>query len=176
MNISLIKIILILIVLRCIIKYKVRGEKWGFQRIDALKEFPYPKNIRGYVPEGYVWMLISNKYKTRYINVVLRTYHNDISEESISFSKFGIRSSAPGRLIVSKMKLDTQIRYFKYDPLIFFIDAARVTRLKLLIKKEDKIEWLPDKVISKILVLLGMPFGIIWFFYDLLKELKHKSN
>ncbi len=157
-------------------KYKVRGEKWGFQRVDVLREFAYPSNIRGYVPEGYVWMLIANKYKTRYINVVLRIYHNDINEESISSSKFGIRPSAPGRLIVSKMKLDTQIRYFKHDPLMFLIDAARITRLKLLINKEDNIRWLPNKLISIIFVILCIPFGVIWFFYDLVNEHKYKIN
>jgi hypothetical protein len=155
-------------------KYKVRGEKWGFQKIDVLKEFPYPNNIMGYVPEGYVWMLISNKYKTRYINVVLRIYHNDFNEESISYSKSGIRSSAPGRLIVSKMKIDTQIRFLKYDPIIFLIDSARITRLKLHLRKEDNIDWLPKNKLSIILVILSIPLGISWFFYDLVIELKHK--
>jgi glycosyltransferase involved in cell wall biosynthesis len=155
-------------------KYKVRGEKWGFQKVEVLKEFTYPDNVRGYVPEGYVWMLIANKYKTRYINVILRTYHNDINEISISLSKNGIRSEAPGRLIVAKMKLDTQFKYFLFDPISFLLDAARITRLKLLLNKDDKVKWLPQKWTSILLVLINIPLGLIWFLFDLFKEAKNK--
>ena len=155
-------------------KYKVRGEKWGFQRVDVLKKFPYPNNVRGYVPEGFVWLQISKFFKTRYVNVVLRIYHNDENEISISMPKAGVKSSAPGRLICSKLKLDTQIEFFKYDPLNFILESARITRLKLMLKKSDKISWLPNNLFPKLLVFFTIPIGIIWYFNDILSDFKIK--
>jgi len=33
---------------------RVKGEKWGAKRTDIMIKFPYPENIRGYVPESVV--------------------------------------------------------------------------------------------------------------------------
>ena len=56
-------------------RYKVTGEKWGFLRTEIMREFPYPE-LPGetYVPESLVWKCIALKYKTRYVNEVLRTF------------------------------------------------------------------------------------------------------
>ena len=57
------------------LKYKVKGEKWGFQRTDVLEQFPNPR-IAGetYITESIVWNRIALKYKTRYVNEPLRIY------------------------------------------------------------------------------------------------------
>ncbi len=56
-------------------KYKIKGEKWGFQKTDILKEYPFPilKNTK-FIPEGIVWLKIARKYKKRCINKVLRIH------------------------------------------------------------------------------------------------------
>jgi glycosyltransferase involved in cell wall biosynthesis len=57
-------------------KYGVDGEKWGFQRTDVLKQFPFPSipNAK-FISESVVWFDLSRKYKTRYVNEGLRIYH-----------------------------------------------------------------------------------------------------
>jgi hypothetical protein len=59
-------------------KHRVRGEKWGFQRTDVLKQFPFPvvPNSK-FISESVVWFALSRKYKTRYVNEALRVYHVD---------------------------------------------------------------------------------------------------
>lgn len=58
-------------------RYHVQGEKWGFHRTNVLKEFPFPENVHGLVPEGVVWSVISRHYRTRYVNKALRIYHTE---------------------------------------------------------------------------------------------------
>ena len=59
-------------------KYKVKGEKFGFQRTDILKQFPFPVDPEHkFVSESVVWMAISRRYKTRFVNETLRTYWID---------------------------------------------------------------------------------------------------
>ncbi len=59
-------------------RYRVRGEKWGFVRTDVLRQYPFPEILPGqYVPECVVWSRIARRYKTRFVNEVLRIYHVD---------------------------------------------------------------------------------------------------
>lgn len=56
-------------------KYGVTGEKYGFQRTDYLRKYPFPE-IEGekFISESIVWNRMA-KWKTRYINKVLRVYY-----------------------------------------------------------------------------------------------------
>jgi len=57
-------------------KYRARGEKWGFQRTDVLRQFPFPVTPgQNFVPESVVWLALSRRYKTRFVNEPLRIYH-----------------------------------------------------------------------------------------------------
>lgn len=57
-------------------RYRTGGEKWGFQRTDVLREFPFPQLADAkFVPESVVWLALSRKYKTRFVNEVLYIYY-----------------------------------------------------------------------------------------------------
>ncbi len=51
-------------------------ERWGINRTDVLREFPWPEGER-FVPEGLVWNRISRKYAARFFNEPLRIYYED---------------------------------------------------------------------------------------------------
>ncbi|MBN1797198.1 MAG: glycosyltransferase family 2 protein [Spirochaetales bacterium] len=72
-------------------KYKVKGEKWGFQRTDILKKYPYPI-FKGekWIPMSTVWYKIALKYKTRYVNESLRVY--TLSDDSITVSNTRVKN------------------------------------------------------------------------------------
>jgi glycosyltransferase involved in cell wall biosynthesis len=61
-------------------KYTIRGDKWGFQRTDVFKQFPFPTppvpNPR-FNCESVVYYRLSRKYKTRFVNEVLKVYFFD---------------------------------------------------------------------------------------------------
>ena len=53
--------------------YQIRGEKWGFQRTNVLRHYPFP-DIPQHVNPGIVWRAIARKYQTRYVNDSLQLY------------------------------------------------------------------------------------------------------
>jgi glycosyltransferase involved in cell wall biosynthesis len=62
--------------LEMFMRYRPRGEKWGFQRTDVLRQFPFPVTPgENFVPESVVWLALSRVYKTRFVNEALRIYH-----------------------------------------------------------------------------------------------------
>lgn len=50
------------------------AERWGINRTDVMREFPFPEEVGGFVPEALVWNRISQKYAARFINIPLRIY------------------------------------------------------------------------------------------------------
>jgi glycosyltransferase involved in cell wall biosynthesis len=72
-------------------KYNSFGDKWGFQRTEVLKEFPFPE-IPGekFIAEGIVWNRLSTKYQTRYVNekLQIKEYRKD------GLSNFSIQARA----------------------------------------------------------------------------------
>lgn len=75
-------------------KYGVFGEKWGFQRTDVLKKYPFPEfEGERYIPPALVWNRIAETYKTRYINEPLRIY--EVLEDGITASSIRLRMNNP---------------------------------------------------------------------------------
>ena len=51
---------------------RVEGDKFGFNRLDVLKAYPFPEQTgREYVPESVVWNRIGQRYDTLFINQVI---------------------------------------------------------------------------------------------------------
>ena len=71
--------------IRC--RYAVGGEKWGFTRTDILRECPFPEiENEKFITEEIVWNRIALRYKTRFINEILRIYEalpDGLSEASV---------------------------------------------------------------------------------------------
>ena len=87
--------------LDCVLRYNIYGEKWGFQRLDIMRKYPFFEDAEGYIGESTVWFEIGKKYKTRYINEIVRIYIN--TENSIMTSKFSenkIRETLNNNLII----------------------------------------------------------------------------
>jgi glycosyltransferase involved in cell wall biosynthesis len=61
-------------------RYTIRGDKWGFQRTDVFKEFPFrtsPVPNPRFNCEGLTYLELSRKYKTRFVNEILKIYFID---------------------------------------------------------------------------------------------------
>jgi glycosyltransferase involved in cell wall biosynthesis len=55
---------------------RVVGEKWGFQRTEVQRRFPFPEYPgEKLAPESLVWDRIGREYKLRYVDIALRIYH-----------------------------------------------------------------------------------------------------
>lgn len=99
---------------------KIRGEKWGFHRTEVLRAFPFP-DAEGakFLPEDIVWIPIGARYRTRFINVALRTYHADSGNQLTreQARRQAVAKSAYYDLVVSRYsdrmrRLDTKAKTY----------------------------------------------------------------
>lgn len=105
-------------------RHKVRGDKFGFQRLDVLRSVPIPDipGYTGFIPARIVWRAIGRRYKTRYVNEALRVYWQD-QETSLSHptDKW---SNAAGRVLDAQDLLNNDISWLPFAPVTFFRNAA----------------------------------------------------
>lgn len=112
-------------------RHKVRGEKWGFLRVDVLRQFPYPEDVPGnFIPESYIWCQVSKLYVTRHINEELRIYWTDAP--SLVHGPSSPRTNAEGHRLMFKMVLDLESGWFFTAPLRLLRAAAQYSRFAFL--------------------------------------------
>ncbi len=109
--------------------WKVSGDKWGFQRTDVMRRFPFPENIDGLVPEGVVWTQISLHYKTRFVNEVLLIVHR--SPDGLTRSSRPMKEFAPGAAYWMTSMFRYEAQYLRYNPKWFVRCAINFTRFHL---------------------------------------------
>ena len=142
--------------------YKIKGEKWGFQKTDVLKKFPF-KEFEGekFIEESSVWFAISKDYKTRYINKPLRIY--EINSDSLSSDTISLRVNNPKGMFYSytqEFNLPIPWRY----KLKSMINCIRFS----LYKKNMFFDCL--KIQKKILLPIIIPIGILMHLKDKIKK------
>jgi hypothetical protein len=105
-------------------RYKVKGDKFGFQRTDVLRSVPIPEipGYGGYIPTRIVWRAIARRYKTRFVNESLRVYWHDQGPGlSHPVDKW---ANAPGRMLEAADLLNNDLGWLRFAPVTFFRSAA----------------------------------------------------
>ncbi len=153
-------------------KYKIRGEKWGFQKTDVMKEFLFEESIKNqYVFEGSVWTRIARKYKTRYINIPLRIYYSlDVGHVSI-MNRSSLMKSSKARYFELIFTLNNNFDYFRFAPLAFlksFIQLGR-SGFHSSIKVFESWSTL-NTILKKILLIIFLPSALLLYQYDMWKQ------
>ncbi len=147
-------------------RWKVRGEKWGFQRTQILKQFPFPEDEPGLVPEGYVWSQLDRHYKTRFVNEMLRVYYRDQGDSLITNTGSNPASHANGQVLAEFGELGMGVRWFWHDPVKLTRKAANLARLILhCTLSREKLEGLWDTLPAgaRALLLAASPAGAaVW--------------
>lgn len=147
-------------------KYKVRGEKFGCLVTNVLRQFPFPENIPGFVPESLVWRSIARAgYKTLFVNHIYRTYFDSTDSLSQEGAVSGDKH-ALGLLWLAKDMVNDCLPWFQYQPIEFIKAAIRYNRFAKVLHKQgmDIPEWgkLTDWR-AKLLVTLLAP--VAWLKY-----------
>lgn len=112
-------------------RYRVRGEKWGFQRTDVLRDHPFPEpdGVR-FVSEDLVWRAIDLAgYKTRFVNEALRTYWTD-EQGKPSLTRLS-PTVLEGRMLVHAQTLNELGAWFRVHPVAFASAAVNLSRYGL---------------------------------------------
>jgi len=147
-------------------RFKVTGEKCGFQRTDVLREFPFPETS-GFIPEGLVWARIARRYRTRYVNEVLRIYYQDGA--SLSRGWRPIRSPV-GLHMMHRAVLTEQLDYLRFAPLAFLRSAAHYVRFSLHLGVGVGAQSRDIRSArGRLLWGLALPIGGVAYLWDLLR-------
>ncbi len=140
-------------------KYNVKGEKWGFHRTDVLKQFPFPtvRNAK-FVSEGVVWFAIARRFKTRFVNEMLRIYHmNDKTGDRLT-------SLSPaalfGRAHFHKYILNELIDLCCSSPASILRSAINFSRYSFGIGKGPYSQFRELRpLIARLLVVISLPLA-----------------
>jgi len=151
-------------------RYKVKGEKWGFQRTEVLHQYPFPE-IEGarYIPEGVIWNAIARLYKILFVNEMLRIYYSQNARFSDQITRsLSTASSHPkGCALFYKLCLNDDIVWFRHAPFEFLRSAVHYVRFSLH-SGTNIIQTLQNvrSVISKILVMIALPLGAFLYVFE----------
>jgi len=146
-------------------RFKITCEKWGFHRTDVLRQYPFPEDIRArWVPEAVVWSRIARQYKTRFVNELLRIYIAD--QPSLMRCDTPATDAAATRF-AQLMILNHELDFFWYQPLGFWITAARYARLSRH-ARTPLLEQVRDLTspLARFLWLLGLAPGRALYYRD----------
>ena len=114
-------------------RYRIKGEKFGCMRTDILRTYPFPEDVAGFVPESLVWWAIARAgYLSRFINRVVRTYHD--TPGGLSQGAVSAANNAQGLYLLAWDMLQHHLEFFRYRPREFIMAAARYTRFRLHLK------------------------------------------
>jgi glycosyltransferase involved in cell wall biosynthesis len=150
-------------------RYKVKGDKWGFQRTDVMRAFPYPAFAeKGVVAPSLAWNAIGSRYLTRWINEPLLIYWLDYGPPGSQTTRSGpTREGARVRLLEHQSLLNEHVRWSRYAPVEFLRAAAHYARLSLhagfgLGRQAGALDNAP----ARALWLLGLPIGYLLYRRD----------
>jgi glycosyltransferase involved in cell wall biosynthesis len=147
-------------------KYGVGGEKWGFQRTDVLKQFPFPAVPQAkFISESVVWFALSRKYKTRFVNEALRVYHvHDGASDHLSTLSQGVLY---GRAYLHRFVLNELIDWLLRTPRSLIRSAINFSRYSfgLGIGPSSQLKQLRP-VTAKLLVAAAIPAGFLMSLRD----------
>ncbi len=146
-------------------RYKIEGEKSGFHRTDVLRQFRFPMDVQGHVPEGIVWSAIATRFKTRFVNDPVRIVH--FEPNSIGRSPFSAGLYADGLSLWQREILCNELRWFGYNPFWFLKAAANYSRFYLhLYKTQPGKRWPLKGIAPRLLVAMMCPIGALRFWLD----------
>jgi len=110
-------------------RYKAVGEKWGFQRVEVLRQIPF-QDDEHHIQPGAIWRAIGRKYQTRYVNESLRIYFIDEPDREDQLSRHASMddSNSVGQRINNLDVLNEEMRWFRYSPFEFLKSAVIYSR------------------------------------------------
>ncbi len=152
-------------------RHRVRGEKFGCLNTAVLRDYPFPEDIPGFVPESLVWRAMARAgYRTRFVNQVFRVYHD--SADSLSRQGRGGARHALGLYLLARDTVVDCLPWFGCRPLEFFEAAARCTRFRLHVAQRGELIPTRYRVIgwrARALVRIMWPVGVLLYLRDRLR-------
>jgi glycosyltransferase involved in cell wall biosynthesis len=116
----------------CRYRHKITCEKWGVQRLEVLRQYPFPETAgRTCVPESVVWRQIGLRWRTRYVNEPVRVYRQQPAHLTDQLSAMSLTDRAAGAVLAYSAALNHDLRWLLRAPTLvgrFGIQLVRFGR------------------------------------------------
>jgi len=142
-------------------KYRVKGDKFGMNRTEVLREFPFPENLGRFVTESLVWNRIAKKYRIRYVNEIFAYKEYQPGGLSARSIELRAQSSAAARTYYREF---VELEGF-YIP---FFDRLRACANYVRFSLHGKVSLRNQfkEITKKGLYLLSLPIGLMVYIRD----------
>lgn len=150
-------------------KYNVKGEKWGVLNTSILRNYLNGMNLDNvkFLSENYIWYDIALKYKTVFINKVLRLYYQD-TKNSLS-APFNIERHPEGMFLTSKKIIICSKNYLLINPKKVVIQYLQLIYASIRSKKTINVLLESLDSFQILLVFLLFPLAFIISLYKYFK-------
>ncbi|WP_169730631.1 glycosyltransferase family 2 protein [Calidithermus chliarophilus] len=151
-------------------KYYVKGDKFGANRVDVLKQYPFPENLGRYVADALVWNRIARRYSLRFVDEVWA--YVDYQPGGMSAKDVINRSTSPhaARLYYKEyVSLSPQLHVPAVERLKAYVNFVRFSLHANIPLKSQALE-----SSEKTLWLLSLPIGLTLWARDRWKVLNEK--
>lgn len=154
-------------------RYKVGGEKWGFNRVELLRRFPFPEeSVCTYIPESIIWNKIAREYQTRFINEELRIYW--VNKKSLVQGR-GPEENASGGQLQHLTTLNFEMDWIRYAPFLFLVSAVHYSRFAFhagtnIVEQYKSL----NNRLARVLWGIALPMGFILYNCDLIVRNKRR--
>jgi glycosyltransferase involved in cell wall biosynthesis len=155
---------------------RIQGEKWGFQRTDVLKQYPFPTRPgEKFLPESVVWLALSRRYKTRFVNEILRIYNiDDGAEDHLSSLNPNVLG---GRAFFHQEVLNDFSDRLLQAPLGLLRSAINFSRYSFGMGKNPRLQWKKLRPLrAKALLSVSLPFGFLMYLRDKRHALRNSTS
>jgi glycosyltransferase involved in cell wall biosynthesis len=155
---------------------RIQGEKWGFQRTDVLRQYPFPTSPdEKFVPESVVWLALSRKYRTRFVNEVLYVYHiDDGAEDHLSSLNPNVLW---GRAFFHQEVLNDFSDRLLQAPVGLLRSAINFSRYSFGMGKNPRLQWKKLRPLrAKALLGVSLPFGFLMYLRDKRHALRDSTS
>jgi len=145
-------------------KFKIKGERWGFHKTSILRQYPFSEE-HGDLPPSIIWSQISRRYKTRFINQILRTWYiNEPGRTDQLTYHYKMDKRAKGLALKHLDVLNNDMKWFWAAPLEFLRSGIHYARFSLHSREgiAGQIRRLNNGV-AVFLWMLTLPIGMFLF-------------
>jgi len=147
------------------ITYKLNYDKelFGCTRTDVLREFYFDTEFGSYIPESVLWGNIGMKYKTIWVNKILRIYYIE-PENKLALTKSGRKKYADG-INYLYLKWINDFEKFLEGKLLFKLRIRFAYGFYGILSKKKIISLIKSVNLksNKILVLIFYPLAFITY-------------
>lgn len=142
--------------------YRAIGEKWGILRTDKLREFfPHgvPDGVR-FISESYIWYQMALKYKTVYINKVMRICYRSYREGGGLTANFMTEKYPMGMYLSENMNFICMRKYYFGNWKLTVITAVKLIYASRR-ANVDMLDLMREKTFGqRIFLLMAYPIGV----------------